>query len=181
MDNERDRRRLKEYRDELRDAEARLAEANAEVVALQKIVAGLETRPGVADETPATAAASTADVVIEPSKVQTIITISPASSRTALTDAIRAIMRDGRPRRVADIVGELDRFGLSAATRRQRQTLTNRLVEMTDRQELVRVDRGVYKLAFPDSVAGETHVPSGESEVNSGSPPTRAPPRAPGR
>ena len=77
-------------------------------------------------------------------------------------------MSDGQPRRVAEVVAELGRLGISADTRRQRQTLTNRLVDMTERGELVRIERGVYKLASPSDVAGSDNA--GQTRTTSGNP-----------
>ena len=128
--DERHRENLAHYRSELAAAWQRLDAAKAEVVQLSEIVFGIEQGLGIS--------------ALDPDRLDFAPTV---------TDALRAVMADGRPRSIADVDAALHERNFKP--RPSRSSITNRLVDLVQQGYLERVKRGRYQLASAAAEAKE--------------------------
>lgn len=143
MEFTREHQNLTEYRAELEAAEARLQDAEADVVALGQIVAGIEARLAKAE---GKGAAAPEEVPQESatSKPQKQAA-KPPRKRRGLKKALRKIMADGETRTVDDILAALGETEAFRDALPARTSLSNRLWELTQDGCVESVGKGVYR------------------------------------
>lgn len=193
---ERDVQRLREYREELGEAERSLAYYEREVEALRKIVAGLEQRvqqaagaaqstpdsespadeaPGAAQRTPS-AGPRTDDEAPEDGAEASVLLArhhgAPAAPRRGLKEKLREIMGDGVRRDVGTAMEEVLADPRFQDPPPARNTISNRLYDLAQEGYLRRVKKGVYELASDEA---EKNGPVHRVQTG-GPPPAQKPP-----
>lgn len=147
---------LPRLKQDLREAERRVVEAQVEVDALRGIIAGIERlastgqqlRIGVAVET--SEAMPIAPVVNGPDNVPTTAVEAAPKGRAA----IHAIMGDGRPWTLQALIGEMRRRGwVSSTAKRPDSAIRETIRRLHEKDELEKVGPTTYRLVRPTGLA----------------------------
>lgn len=146
MDGHRESVILREYEDLLTDALTQLETARAEVASLEPIVQGLRRRVGRDPSKP-----SEDDHEPEPTPAELRAQgRSVYGGRPTLIGTLEELMADGTVRSLDQIMGELERNVHFADRTPSRNSLSNRLADLVDRDYLVKIKVGkgrLYQLA----------------------------------
>lgn len=153
MDRDREQQILSEYEAMLQSAEERLGAAEAEVEDLRPVVALLNrrlSRSVSATTESSKAARSVGDAPPEVDKPEDSPPPDPRPTyrgRPTIPSVVLDILTDGEPHTLDDLHAQLQAHDAFDNGKPSRPSLINRLGDLAGRGDIIKVARGVYKLA----------------------------------
>jgi hypothetical protein len=142
---------LGEYRDLLTNEKERARTVQREIDRLRAIVRGIEGRLLAQQDIGESTAAATSESSAQP--------VSVRFGRMTFASSVRQIMADGVARDASVLLPELHDRGILPADgnrTKQMQKISNTFVELAKQGDLVRCERGTYKLASVEATENGT-------------------------